>query len=350
MAEIIALERPEPVPPEVRPFERSADEAYAERVVDGIVRLCLPLPYSPRGTVNAYLLEQDAGWCLVDCGTSVAPGWDALEHALGLAGVETKAVELLVCTHAHADHYGLAAEVMERCGCPLGLALGPTASAEVLRDPVVPLARRLALARRAGVPLALAAAAVSHPGDDGQHPRPAPDLVLDEGVVIETLAGRWRVVPAPGHSPTQVVLFDDRSGMLLSADLALEPPIPYAEHDYTPDPWAEHVASLERARSLRPSRLLPGHGEPTADAGDRLAAALGATTSAEGRVRNVIAASPRSAYEVVDEILGPGARFYPRQAALSGATCILERLVNLGTAAAEDGSDGVRRFHATDAG
>ena len=56
------------------------------------------------GTVNRVLLEQDAGWCLVDCGTSVAPGWDALEHALGLAGVETRAVELLVCTHAHADH------------------------------------------------------------------------------------------------------------------------------------------------------------------------------------------------------------------------------------------------------
>ena len=200
------------------------------------------------------------------------------------------------------------------------------------------------------MPSALAAAAVSHPGDDGQHPRPAPDLVLDEGVVIETLAGRWRVVPAPGHSPTQVVLFDDRRGMLLSADLALEPSIPYAEHDYTPDPWAEHVASLERASKLRPSRLLPGHGQPTVDAVGRIAMALGATAAAEGRVRSVIAASPRSAYEVVDEILGPGARFYPRQAALSGAICILERLVNLGTAAAEDGSDGVRRFRATDAG
>src|SRR3954447_3417613 len=112
MAEIIALERREPAPPEVKPFERSADEAYAERVVDGIVRLCLPLPYSPRGTVNAYLLEQDPGWWLVDRGPSVAPGWDALEHALGVAGVETRAVALLVCTHAHADHYGLAAEVM----------------------------------------------------------------------------------------------------------------------------------------------------------------------------------------------------------------------------------------------
>ena len=241
------------VPPEVRPFPRSADEASAERVMDGIIRLRLPLPYSPSAMVNAFLLERaGGGWCLVDCGTSIAPGWSALERALDLAGVETSAIELLVCTHAHADHYGLASEVMERSGCPLALAAGPTASAEVLRDTIVPLEHRLALAQRAGVPRELSLAAVSHPGDDGLHPRPAPDLVLDEGLEIETLAGRWRVVPAPGHSPTQVMLFDDRSRMLLSADLVLAPPIPYAEHDYTPDPWAEHVASLERARALRP--------------------------------------------------------------------------------------------------
>ena len=68
-------------------------------------------------------------------------------------------------------------------------------------------------------------AAVTHPGGDGLHPRPVPDLVLDEGLELETLAGHWRVVPAPGHSPTQVMLFDDRSKMLLSADLVLAPPI-----------------------------------------------------------------------------------------------------------------------------
>ena len=333
------------VPPEVRPFPRSADEVSAEPVMDGIVRLRLPLPYSPDAMVNAFLLERaGGGWCLVDCGTSIAPGWGALERALGLARVEMGAIELLVCTHTHADHYGLAAEVMERSGCPLALAPGPTASAEVLRDTIVPLDQRLALAHRSGVPAELALAAASHPGGDGLHPRPGPDLLLDEGVVVETLAGRWRVVPAPGHSPTQVVLFDDRSGMLLSADLVLAPLIPYAEHDYTPDPWAEHVASLERARALRPSLLLPGHGAPNADAAERIARALGATAVAEERVDALIAAAPRSAWEVVSEILGPDAPFYPRQAGLSGVTCLLEHLVLTGAATATDGSDGVRRF------
>jgi glyoxylase-like metal-dependent hydrolase (beta-lactamase superfamily II) len=126
----------------------------------------------------------------------------------------------------------------------------------------------------------------------------------------------------------------------------LAPPIPYAEHDYTPDPWAEHVASLGRARALSPTFLLPGHGAPNADVGERIAKALAATAAAEERVHALIAKAPRSPWEVVAEILGPDAPFYPRQAGLSGATCLLEHLVRRGSATAAEGSDGVRRYDA----
>jgi glyoxylase-like metal-dependent hydrolase (beta-lactamase superfamily II) len=341
---------PDTVPPEVRPFSRSAAEASAEPVVDGVMRLRLPVPYTATAAVNAFLLERDDGWILVDCGSSAPPGWAALEHALDGAGVAPADIRLLVCTHPHADHYGLAAEVMERSGCPLALAPGPTASAEMLRDPIVPLEQRLQLAQRAGVPPSLRAAAVSHPGDDGRHPRPRPDLVLEEGTVIETHVGAWRTVPAPGHSPTQVVLFEEESGMLLSADLAIGGRIPYLEYGYTPDPWADHVGSLERALGLGPRLLLPGHGSPTTDAVEPIAAALGAARAAPGRILAALSDEPLSAFGVAEAVLGPGALFYPRQVALSGALCILERLERLGAAAAEDAPDGVRRYSATGGG
>jgi glyoxylase-like metal-dependent hydrolase (beta-lactamase superfamily II) len=339
-------ERVEPVPEQTRPCARSAGEAAVEPVVNGVIRLVLPLPYTETATVNAYLLERREGWCLVDCGSSVGPGWEALERALGLAGVEPAAIELLVCTHAHADHYGLAAEMMERCGCPLALAPGTTASADWIRDPPVPLQDRLALARRAGVPPELQAAAVSHPGDDGLHPRPGPDVVLHEGDTVETLAGAWRVVPAPGHSPTQVVLLEERSGMLLSADLVLGGPIPYLEYDYTPDPWLEHRGSLLRARALEPRLLLPGHGRPTDAADARIAGTLAAVEAAPERLLAAVAVRPSSAFGAAEAVLGEGAPFYQRQMALAGAMCILERLVDTGAAAAADDADGARRYRA----
>ena len=84
------------------------------------------------------------------------------------------------------------------------------------------------------------------------------------------------------------------------------------EYGYTPDPLAEHVASLERARALEPSRLLPGHGQPTTDAAEQ--ARHGARRHggrSRARPRASIAASPRSAYEVIDEILGPTCSLLP---------------------------------------
>ena len=165
--------------------------------------------------------------------------------------------------------------------------------------------------------------------------------------MIETRAGSWRTVPAPGHSPAQVVLFQEESGMLLSADLAIAARIPYSEYGYTADPFAEHVASLERALALEPRLLLPGHGSPTTDAAGPIAAALAAIEAAPGLILAAISDEPRSAFEAIEAVLDPDVLHYPRQVALSGAMCILDRLERLGAVRGADEPDGARRYLAT---
>ena len=134
--------------------------------------------------------------------------------------------------------------------------------------------------------------------------------------------------------------------MLLSADLVLGGRIPYLEYDYTPDPWLEHRDSLRRVRALEPGLLLPGHGKPIEAPDGRLAATLGAVEAAPARLLAAVAGPPASAFEAAEAVLGEGAPFYHRQMALAGAICILERLVSAGAAAAADGPDGIRRYHA----
>ena len=334
------------IPSEVRPFARSADEARAEELLDGIWRLTLPVPYSPRGTVNCYLLDSADGPCLVDCGTSLAPGWEALEHALAQAGTKPQAIALLVCTHAHPDHYGLAATMKEQTRCTLALAPGPLAVADVLRDPIVPLERRRELVRRAGVPEAAAAAALRTPGDDCHHERVHPDLQLHDGDPVHSRRGPWRVVAAPGHAPTQVALFHERTRVLISADLTVTLKLPYLEYGHSRDPWAEQIASLGRCRNLAATLLLPGHGEPVADPDATLGDALRCFEAVPGLVLASAAHGPLSAYEIVLDILGEDAPFYVRHMSLAGALCVLERLVDSGECVAVDGEDGIRRFSA----
>lgn len=325
-------------------MRRDPAEARATLVADGLWWLRLPLQYSHAHWVNAFLIERRDGWCLVDCGSPLENGWEVLEHAMGLAGVRPQMVSLLACTHAHTDHYGLASAVIEAAGCPLAMAAGHTAGVDAMREPTVPFGRRRTMALEAGIPAEEVEQSTRAPGDDGYYPRPEPDTLLSDGDRLEARHGDWRVVSAPGHSATQVVLLHETSRRLISADLGFAGRIPYVEHDYTPDPWLEHVESLERARGLSPMLLLPGHGDPEPDAESRLAACAAAIERAPGRILASIASTPRSAWEITIDVLGAGAGFYPLHASLSGTLSVLRRLEGRGEAESEVGEDGVRRY------
>ena len=89
-------------------------------MLPGLWRLRLPLPWPGVPHGNAYAIAAGSGVVLVDTGLSRArlasvssssrstrPGC-ALEH-----------VRLVVCTHAHSDHYGMAAPIIQAAGCEL---------------------------------------------------------------------------------------------------------------------------------------------------------------------------------------------------------------------------------------
>ena len=296
-------------------------------------------------TVNAYLLSTADGLCLVDCGTSLDPGWEALVRGLELAGARPADIRLLVCTHLHADHAGLAATVVERTGCELLHGLGPHTVDDRLRDPAIPLAERRESGRREGVPAGEVDRWVdAHLADDVRHARVRPDRWLAAGDVIHTDAGRWCVAPAPGHSPSQIALVEERRRWAITADLAYDVEEPFIEYGWTLDPYGEHLASLEAVAALEPRVLLPGHGRPVEDGPARLAAARRAAAALAPSVLAALAGGRRSAYEIaVDRVRDPG-ETNRRQSMLSIALSVLEHLQARGriTSAVDDG--GVRRF------
>jgi glyoxylase-like metal-dependent hydrolase (beta-lactamase superfamily II) len=338
------LRPPDGSPPDVQAVRRDPSEARAALVAEGLWWLLLPLQYSRQHWVNAFLVERADGWCLVDCGSPLENGWEVLEHAMGLAGVRPDMVSLLLCTHAHTDHYGLATALMDAAGCPLAMAAGHTAGVDVMREPTVPFAVRRAMALAAGIPEEDVPQSTRAPGDDGYYPRPDPDVVLADGDLVEARHGGWRVVAAPGHAATQVVLLHEASRRLISADLVFAGRIPYVEHDYTPDPWLEHVESLARARALEPTLLLPGHGAPEPDALERIDACTAAIHRAPERILASVAAAERSPWEITVDVLGADAGFYPLHASLSGTLSVLRRLERLGDVSSAIGADGVRRY------
>ena len=88
---------------------RRRELARADRVLPGLWRLRLPLPWPGVPHVNAFADAAVDGVVLVDTGLHEPGSLRQLELALDRAGLAIEHVRLLVCTHAHSDHYGQAA-------------------------------------------------------------------------------------------------------------------------------------------------------------------------------------------------------------------------------------------------
>ena len=70
------------------------------------------------------------------------------------AGFGLEDVRLLVCTHSHTDHYGLAAPIVEGAGCELWMHPAWEHIRLHADDPAASLERRIEVARQSGVPAA----------------------------------------------------------------------------------------------------------------------------------------------------------------------------------------------------
>ena len=152
-----------------------------ERVLPGVWRLRLPLPWPGVPHCNAWAIAKGDGVVLVDTGVHEPGSMGHLERALDQVGLRVEHVRLVVCTHAHADHCGEAATIAERAGCEVWMHPRSDHFFKQAAEPERVLAQRLEIARQSGVPaepLAALGGGPSWPGpargaaaEDRQGPR-----------------------------------------------------------------------------------------------------------------------------------------------------------------------------------
>src|SRR5258705_12626775 len=82
--------------------------ARADRVLPGLWRLRLPLPWPGVPHVNAWAVAGGDGVVLVDTGLADPGALAQLELALKEAVLRLEHIRRFGCTHAHSVHYGLA--------------------------------------------------------------------------------------------------------------------------------------------------------------------------------------------------------------------------------------------------
>ncbi|MFL5869638.1 MAG: MBL fold metallo-hydrolase [Solirubrobacterales bacterium] len=323
---------------------RKRDElGRGERILPGIWRLRMPLPWPGVPHVNAFAVAAGDGVVLFDTGYYFADvGTRRLEFALAQVGFELGDVRLLVCTHAHTDHYGLAGPVMDAAGCELWMHPAWEHVRGLVDDPEGALERRIEVARQSGVPpAALKDYEQSRRGaETGIERAVPPDRDLLPGVEVETDVGVWQVHETPGHAPSHVVLHQPETGLLISGDHLLGRVSLFFDYGHTPDPVAEFTGGLDTVEALETGLCLAGHGRPFRDMRAKVAANRAELDAQLGRARAGFANGPRTAFEVAADVVGPE-NFSPAMApwALQLALAYIDHLVIRGELVELDGED-----------
>ena len=214
---------------------------------------CLRLQWS-----NVYVLGAE-NFIVIDAG--IARDKVSLAHILSREFPRQKCAQIWL-THAHPDHAGCAAFLARR--------FQTTIAAHQNERPFLERGQLYGADNRLQK-LIFAVGALMWPV------RPSHiHHALQDGEILESSAGAWRVIHTPGHTSGHVAFFRASDRVLIAGDAVL-----------TILPWTRRVgltlplriftrdikesrASLRKLAALEPRVLLCGHGEPMLDAARQL--------------------------------------------------------------------------------
>jgi len=172
----------------------------------------------------------------------IDPGWDA-PRVLDNLKKHAWSLKYILLTHAHFDHIGAVADLVDATGVPL--ALHPAD---------LPLLHHLG-----GAPL------FGH----RIRPSPEPSLLLQPGQVIEVGQLRFEVLFVPGHTPGHVAFHEPQAKAVFSGDVLFRQGI--GRTDFPGGNMQTLLTSLRDQLLVLPDEttVFPGHGPATTIGAER---------------------------------------------------------------------------------
>jgi glyoxylase-like metal-dependent hydrolase (beta-lactamase superfamily II) len=241
----------------------------AIEVADGIFWISTPVPFVGLKQVNVWLVRDNDGWTMIDCGYGrpdvrdhIVAAWDRV-----LGG---RPLSRLIVTHFHPDHAGNSGWICEKWGLRPRMSHGEwlTANLAILNRNTDHLQSRATFYLRHGLDDARAKRFIEGavPYRDGVT-LPPDHKRLRAGEFVVIGADRWQVIIGEGHSPEHVSLYCAERKILIAGDQIL-PNITTNVSTWQVEPEFDAVgAFLSTCKTFRglldPGALiLPSHRKP----------------------------------------------------------------------------------------
>lgn len=199
------------------------------------------------GFVKAFLVRGAGKHVLVDSGT--AGNLTRILAQLERGGVNPRDIGLIVVTHAHADHTGSLAEVVQATGAKVAVH---RLDAEHVRTGMQTPAAQNRLSR-----------ILFRPSEKPSAAGVEPDVLVDNELDLNPYGVGGKVIWTPGHTRGSVSVVLE-SGEAIVGDLVL--PCYMAFGPPAIAFWAtsreDSLASIRRVLDLKPSIIMTSHGGP----------------------------------------------------------------------------------------
>jgi glyoxylase-like metal-dependent hydrolase (beta-lactamase superfamily II) len=250
------------------PFAQAPHPGSLCQIVPGVFWLRMPLPFV-LNHINLWLLEDGAGWTVVDCGFATEEARECWLNIIDkfLGG---KPITRVIVTHFHPDHIGLCHWLCE----PQGLIPWMT-KAEFLQAHVVhhriggtqgPKLAQLMQAHGLGLEGQGWIERRENIYEKGVPQLPSSHRVIRHGERIRIGPHDWEVSVGFGHSPEHASLVCESLGLCIAGDMLLpriSTNVSVWPSEPEADPVGEFLASLSQFDALPDSTLvLPSHGLP----------------------------------------------------------------------------------------
>jgi glyoxylase-like metal-dependent hydrolase (beta-lactamase superfamily II) len=333
------------------PFSDVPAPGTTVEVAAGVFWLRMPLPFA-LNHINLWMLRDEAGWTLVDCGLNSAATRELWEHIFAWA-LPQGPVRRLIVTHYHPDHFGLAGWLTQRFGIEVWMTEGEYLSARAFLQglPGYCMSSSADLFALHG----LDSAQVEHQRTRGNTYRlgvgepPAGFRRIMDGDEIGVDGRNWRVIMGYGHAPEHAALYCGDLGVLISGDMVLpriSTNISVWAAQPNGDPLKLFLDSVDRyARLPAATRVLPSHG-PVFHGLQTRARQL--QEHHEQRLHALLeaCARPVTAAQVLQLLFQRPLDSHQMLFAMGEAIAHLNHLMHRGNVTRETGSDGVMRFAA----
>lgn len=209
------LHFPHPAPPPT--------DGVPVEIAPGVLWLRVALPFA-LNHVNIYLIEDGAGWAILDTGLADTRTKDLWTHVLDTQLQGRKPTKLIV-THAHPDHVGLAGWLCERYDLELLMSQVEYLTAQNLR--YNPIAIGKSRHREFYVEHGLETSAIDSVLDRGHSylrmttEMPSAFTRLQAGGKLVIGGRKFEVLSGEGHSPEQIMLLCRDEKLFFAADQVL---------------------------------------------------------------------------------------------------------------------------------